>query len=399
MFDHVVLRRAEGGTPITAGQIAEALLFYQKVHLVVDRGTLLDLVRQIGTSGLLALIARPDFSAVYTEELLAVMTNSVGVSKYHDFIAATVSGSPAGRPLETPTERVQHDLQTSGIEASEARRFAIAFLKRVPLRKMSGNFLIKGGIVEAARSDLNDEAYLSAALAELVTHVPGGFNPGPTLKAEVLKGEQGFFVFDNIDFARLNARRAAMDPPLDPLTTAYFLSQLQDARADLALAAHYGGDFITSTVTSAVIRLKYDMLLARTKTNSEEKRHFVELVLPDMPTVAEQVDSGARSFKDFLVFLDKSAKFREWLKTTNPDEGLTREYLRAISSQDWIQSSRSKGVRYLLTLAVDSTNPVAGVVAGFVDNFLIEKLLSGWRPNHFVNDRLVPFVSGSTQKK
>jgi hypothetical protein len=65
MFDHVVLRRAGGGQTLSAGQIAEALLYYQKVHLVIDRGTLLGLVRQIGMSQLLRLLQRQDFSAVY----------------------------------------------------------------------------------------------------------------------------------------------------------------------------------------------------------------------------------------------------------------------------------------------------------------------------------------------
>jgi len=40
MFEHIVLRRTEGGLPISVGQIAEALLYYQKVHLFIDRGTL-----------------------------------------------------------------------------------------------------------------------------------------------------------------------------------------------------------------------------------------------------------------------------------------------------------------------------------------------------------------------
>jgi hypothetical protein len=167
---------------------------------------------------------------------------------------------------------------------------------------------------------------------------------------------------------------------------------VQEARADLALAAHYGGDIVTSTAVSSVLRLKYDMLLNRTVLNTKNQQSFAEVVLTDMPTVAEQVNSGARSFQEFLLLLDKSAKFKEWLKSTNPDEGLTREYLHAVSSQDWIQTPKAKGMRYLVTLALDSTNPIAGFAAGFADNFLVEKILGGWRPNHFIEQRLTPFL-------
>jgi hypothetical protein len=40
MFKHVGKRRAETGSPVTVGRIAEAILYYRKVHLVMDRGTL-----------------------------------------------------------------------------------------------------------------------------------------------------------------------------------------------------------------------------------------------------------------------------------------------------------------------------------------------------------------------
>lgn len=392
MFDHVVLRRSEGGTAISAGQIAETLLFYQIVHLVIDRQTLLGLVHQIGPSGLLALVARPDFSAVYAEETLCTVTNSVSVSKCYDFAACTLAKSAAGNNLKTPNERLGHDLHQAGVPRAHSKKVAEALLERVPVRKMSGNHFVHGGIPKATRCDLNNSEYLNTAFSEIIAHLLGGYRPRSALTVEVIKGRESFFVFDNIDYGRVNHNRAEMNPPLEAVTTAHLLSHLQDARADLALAAHYGGDFVTSAVTSLVIRLQVDTLLRRSEINARAKREFAEVMLPDMLTVAEQVDSGERSFQEFLVLLDKSAKFREWLKSTNPDEGLVREYLRAISSQDLIQTSKSKGIRYLLTLAADATNPVAGFAAGLIDNFLIEKLLSGWRPNHFINKRLAHFL-------
>ena len=77
----------------------------------------------------------------------------------------------------------------------------------------------------------------------------------------------------------------------------------------------------------------------------------------------------------------------------NPDENLVRTYVRDISSEGWIQRLPQKSMRYAFTLALDASNPVAGMVAGFVDNFVLEKLLSGWRPNHFISTKLQPFVT------
>jgi hypothetical protein len=185
-----------------------------------------------------------------------------------------------------------------------------------------------------------------------------------------------------------------MSPPQEEVTVAHLLSHILDARADVALAAHYGGDFMTSAATSAVVRIRHELLLQRSQLNSEQRSQFVEIALPDMPSLSEVIDAGERSFEEFLKLLDRSDRFRSWLRSANPDEGLAREYLHAVASQDWIQTPKAKGLRYLLTLALDQTHPVAGIAAGIADNFLVEKLMSGWRPNHFVERRLTPFLSG-----
>ena len=70
MFEKIVLRRSETGTAITAGQIAEALLFYQNVHLIIDLGSFGQLIRQIGPETLLSVLQHGDCTAVYCEEIL-----------------------------------------------------------------------------------------------------------------------------------------------------------------------------------------------------------------------------------------------------------------------------------------------------------------------------------------
>ncbi len=167
-----------------------------------------------------------------------------------------------------------------------------------------------------------------------------------------------------------------------------------DARADLALASFYGGDFVTSEVTSSIIQARHIEFLRRSDINVDSRRQFIEVVLPDSPSLAEVIDSGERSFDEFLLLLDRAGRFKDWLKKVNPDEGLVRSYMRDISSEGWIQRLPAKSMRYILMHALDATNPGAGIVAGFMDNFVVDKLLSGWRPNHFISGRLGPFVQG-----
>lgn len=395
MFDHVVLRRANGGQPVSAGQIAEALLFYQQVHLVIDRGTLLRLVKQVGMPQLLVLLQRPDFTAVYCEEILGTSTDNVGAFQIHSFVAFTLSGDQTAGDLKNVEDRVRFDLERAGLPKPDARRFTKAFLDRVPVRRFSGNHFLQGGITAAAKRDVLDAVYTKEAVGAVLQVVPGGYVTGPDLKFDVIESELGLHVFTNIEFDAINRRRVASIPAEDPLTPAHLLSSILEARADLALASFYGGDFVTSASTSAIIQVRYAELLRRSSLNTTSLQQFTEVVLPDTKTVAEVIDAGERSISEFLVLLDKAERFKNWTKSVNPDEDLVRTYVRDVSSEGWIQRLPQKSMRYAFTLALEASSPIAGMIAGFVDNFVLEKLLSGWRPNHFITTRLQPFVNPS----
>lgn len=393
MFEHVVLRRAEGGSPVTAGQIAESLLYYQKVHVVIDRGTLFQLVKQIGIDHLKSLLKRPELSAVYCDENLGTHTKSVGVTQFHDYLAFSLSGDQSTK-LNSPEERTAYELERQGTPRKSAREFSKWFTNRVPICKYSGNHFIKGGIPAAARRDLSDAEFLRDAIRQAIAALSDGKSVDNSLQFEIIHTEQGYCVFSNIDFDVINTRRANMVPPLEPVTVAHLLSNILDARADIAMASYYGGDFITSAVTSAIIRTRYSEVLRRAQLNAESRQQFVDVILPDAPSLSEAIDAGERSIDDFFRLLDKGGRFRNWLGTVNPDENLVRAYMREITLEPLIQGTAAKTLRYALTTALGFINPAAGVVAGGTDSFVIDKLFSGWRPNHFVDKRLLPFVRG-----
>jgi hypothetical protein len=391
MLEKIVLRRSESGAPVSAGQIAEALLFYQNVHLILDHGTFIHLVRQLGIGRLISLCRRHDFKAVFCDETLVTKTDSVGVQRVHDFGAFRFVGHESVR-FNSREERIAYTLKNEGVAKKDADRFAKVFLRGVPIRRYSGDFFVPGGIPEAARRDVLDPDFLLKAARAIVRLTPGAEDFAESLRFELLQSELGLFVFTNVDFAEVNRRRAATTPALEPFTEAHVLTNILDARADLALASFYGGDFSTSSMTSAVVRLRYSELLRRTGIDAEAIQYFHEVMLPDMPTIREVLDTGERSFDEFLVLLDKAARFKEWLKSVSPDEGVLRSYMHDVSAEGWFQKLPAKGIRYLFTVALEAHNPAIGTVAALTDSLLLEKLLGGWRPNHFVDNRLAPFL-------
>ncbi|WP_025598187.1 hypothetical protein [Burkholderia sp. WSM2230] len=393
MFDHVVLRRAEGGSPVTAGQVAEALLYYQKVHLVIDRGTLFQLVKQVGIDCLRLLLQRPELSSVYCEENLGTHSTSVGVTQFHDYVAFSFAGDQT-KTLRSPEERLTYELERQGVPRKAARDFSKWFSVRIPLRKYSGNHFVKGGIPGAARRDLSDAEFVHEAIRQAIGASAEGYKSDQGLQFELVQTEQGYCAFSNIDFAAINSHRATMRPPMEAVTVAHLLSNILEARADLAMASYYGGDFVTSSVASSIIRVRYAELLRRSQLNSESRQQFVDVLLPNAPSLAEAIDSGERSIAEFFRLLDKGDRFKNWLGAVNPDDNLVHAYIRDITSEPWTQGITAKTIRYAMTTALGFVGPVTGTLSALADSFVVDKLLSGWRPNHFVVKTLSPFLHG-----
>lgn len=283
-------------------------------------------------------------------------------------------------------------MRGDGISGKAAKDFVRKFLDMVPVRTFSGNHYVKGGIIEAAIADLQDTSFIQSAAKSIIETTSGGYTLGVGFNFEILKSDIGHFVFTNTDFRAINRVRAGLRPPQDPLAPAHILSSVLDARADLILASFYGGDFATSDGTSAIIQLKHAELLRRMEINDRERSGFIEIVLPDAPALAEVIDSGERTFEEFLKLLDQSRRFKEWLHKANADENLVSKYLKDVTKEGWIEGAKAKGIRYMLTTGIDAVNPVAGIIAGLSDAFVIDKLFKGWRPNHFIDKRLSPFL-------
>jgi hypothetical protein len=90
--------------------------------------------------------------------------------------------------------------------------------------------------------------------------------------------------------------------------------------------------------------------------------------------------------------LDKSQRFRDWIQTVNPDDNLVRDYFKEVTAEGWIAKLPAKIVRYIVASAVGLGSPAAGLSLAAADSFLLDKIFAGWRPNHFVDRKLKPFL-------
>lgn len=386
MFESFVLRRSENGDPITPGQIAEALLFYQKVHLLLDSGSLPSLCKALTPEVFLGLLSRPNVSAVYCEQFLGVQTTTSARLEKHSFIAGHFSGTAEKKQMNR-RQRLEHIFEKIGCDRKRAARLADRFQTLAKAKSVTDDYFIAGGIPKAAESDIRDPAFIKDA----VRIAADSFKPAsvslPEFDFELIPVGGGYAVSSDLDLNVLNSGGGK-------ITHAGLLTHVLTARADLIFAAHYGCDFQTSVVSSRIVERRCAEILRRKGLNDTEISEFRTLVLADLPRLREVIDSGQRSFTEFLRFLDsrQSQKFNKWVSHVGADDKLVASYFAEVRAQSWIERLPGKFSRYAMTSAIGLVGPLTGLAVSAADTFLVNRILGGWKPNHFIEGSYTDFV-------
>ncbi|WP_439067967.1 hypothetical protein [Serratia ureilytica] len=392
MFDYVVLNRSIDGPPITVGEIAEALLYYQSVHIILDRSTLVELIDKIGPNNVLKLLSNSNVKATYIEEFVGVQTIQTPSGPEYTLISAYVSGGEKVGVLKSAKKRLEYTLLNNGLSNTQAENFISRFKKCVSFRSISNDYYIKGGVVAAAMDDLYDEKYVSSGAHVLANGLLSNRTLNDDFKFNINIGNDKFRIDTNLDFSLINEIQNNKNKEPDGYTPAHIASGLLSASYGLVLAAHYGGDFYTSEVESEVIKIKNKQILTRANINRSLQSEFHTILLKGCPDVATVLNAGDRSFEEFLELLSKASKFKKWLKERSPDENLISNYIDDITSSGWISQTPGKILRYLTSTGLGFIDPITGIFASAIDTFVLDKFSSGWKPNQFINGNLRDFV-------
>lgn len=391
MFDKIVLRRSEEGLAISIGELAQAMFFYKHIHIVFDRITTSQLVKDIGTEGVLSLLSRDNVTAVYVEDELSLQHIST-TYKHFSFSSIIVIGEPSGQIFKTCQERLAYEItRLSGIDKNSAQSFAIKFFIQVRHRTYTSDFFVKAGILKAAQSDVMDISLLHESTRRTLANLLGTNEVG-AYKIEATPTPQGFRITTDIDFDKVNHEYKALGKP-DEVKLENILLQLLIAKSDELLAAFYDGDIYTSPLSSQIISIRHQEIIKKITGNTEAVTMFEEVALPNAAPIKEIINSKQKTFDEFLTLLDKAEKFRTWAHGLESDKKLALEYMKEVNARGWSEHSMVKALRFLVCTGVGLVEPFSGTALSYADTFLLDKLTKGWRPNQFIDKELAPFTS------
>jgi hypothetical protein len=416
MLEFALLRRTGNGEHdlIDIGLFAETLLFYERVHIALDGGTLSHLLKTIGPELLIEVLNREGVSSSLFRESLGTITHTNNGLQTHGFAQFTVDppsamgGKPrragnakGGKPRRASNEEWLATTVRRAIGTTlSSRRFTNKLLKRL---SSGGWRLPKVGsqdLPSVMCDDMKDVASIDAAVKRVVNAFLPSFPIPNNWHFRPIDIGGSYAVDTNFDFASLNQEYHKLVPAShSSLTPAYLLTQLLDARCSLAMGFQYLGELVVDPVAATIIRYKTLEIMRKRDAHVNELDLFQEMRLPEGRKIRECLNSGERGFADFLKLLDNAGRFKQWLHGRSPEENLLNEYFKAITAESWIEKLGTKAFRWsLLGLAVEALHPTGLAFAAsqglsLFDATLLDRLLKGWRPNQFVEGKLADFVS------
>ena len=388
MFESVCIRRQQPlytSEPLDMGFLAEAMLFYQNVHLIADIDILLQLVPLCGPALLNEFIEEGYLQISYLEKRTSISKYNEGPFRdlYRPFTLLDAEGS-------WKLEKVAPEIfsRVAG-GPGWGRQLGMRFAELVPTLDIGEE------LISAARTDFADQHYSENAVAQLLSVLAPTYRFPQDHRFKVSKEDDKFRVDTNIDFRQANESfNRHWQTTGDILSPSMLLEYVFEARNDVLIASRMNAELATQPGTAAIIDVKFRKILNARSKSQHNIEAFQEMVLANSHEIGESIKSGFRTWRDLLVLLKQARKFKEkFLAQKDPDASLTHEYIKALEKETWFGTPPMKVLHFLIFTGGGLLVPaVAALGLSAADTFIVDRLLGGWRPNQFVNGPLKGFA-------
>jgi hypothetical protein len=376
------------GTRFDLGLLAESLIFYSKVNLVLGRTSLPGLLEQIGPDLLLELITEGYLDVRYVDHVLCAITTGKGTpNKLYDVGLITIEGST----LESESRNAF--VKITG-KSGRGRRLASRFCKSVsPIRH-------KDKVTDEITRDMREGTYIEAFIRRRLARANAIPNDLTTLQYRFMQiPGQGFQLQTNVDLEFLRGLAVDLAKLADPASV---LAAYGTTIADMTLWAQLNSEVAATAEQEDVLSSRLDSLVQNRKSSIEKLSLFQDFIFDDARAVREAINTGERQFKDILPVLSQARKFHEWLSSHTPDSNLLKAYHKEVTASTWIDKLPGKTARWVIftgagisidSLGAGGIGTAAGAALSALDAFFLDKIVKGWKPNQFVEESLKEFLN------
>jgi hypothetical protein len=261
------------------------------------------------------------------------------------------------------------------------------------------------------RNDFNNKELLEKSLPVYIKSRYPTYQLPDNVQVEIIKesvNNNGFAQMDayslnsNLNIDELNKIHQKIDPQnVIPFDYSGFLLSLAEAKGDMSISAHFESEIVTNDLYSKFIEIQLAQIIKKRIQSQENLDLFEEYVLDNCHSIGDAFINGLVTKKQLLNLLEKADKFREWLLGVPDDKELIGEYYKAVTKETFVDKLPSKMTRFAIfegigilidALGGGGIGTIAGASIGAIDTFYLDKLIGGWKPNHFIDKHLVPLT-------
>lgn len=416
MFEHAIVAPVQATLPYSSekkefslGQIAEALVFYDKLTLVGDHSQIGNFITAIGPPAFSKLVddGRITLFPISSSSLIAEQADKPGgqlfVSSFHwDSLSHGSTKKAIGAALRHLDPLVPRPMVKTVLEALSAPG-AIYWLPKQVEKNTRAALLnqiqqddtlvhnLARSIVSEFASEFDSEFASSANDFEIRRE------QDPRKKHLIFRVAGSAFALHKIS---LDGVRAT-------LGVSGIAHEMLQFFASIATGMALSAEFVADPRRAGPMLQYIDSVYCKVSPTTEIAA-FQQYVLNNAKaignTLADAVGLEERWGRalELAHLLHKRERFSAWLKTQTLDESLLSNYIDYVQKGTWIDRLPVRLVRVLLfggaAAAVEHTitGAAVGVAAGLavesLDVLVLDKLSHGWKPNHFVLGPLATWV-------
>jgi hypothetical protein len=388
MFERICVPPMEPeSTRFDLGILAESLIFYQQVYLILGVASLNGLLQQLGPDLLLELIADHHIHIFYKGPILGAVTAGRG-TPFPLYDVGIISSK------EHDLEIVARDAFTSITgKNGRGRRLATRFCRHVHLidypeeitRSITGEMQEGDYLQEYIRRRLASDA--SPVVLKGLDQLKYRF---------ALIPGRGYKLDSNLNLAELRAAGIKTAELEDPGSV---LAHYATTVGDMSLWAKLQSEAALTPRQADILTTRVDNMLGR--KSDERLSAFQDFVFDDARAVREAINTGARQFRELLPVFAKARKFSQWLSNQAPEVDLIRAYHKEVTADTWIDKLSGKTARWsfflgaglgIAALGGAGIGTAAGIGLSVLDFFFLDRIVKGWKPHHFVEKSLRPLL-------
>lgn len=382
--------KLDPNAPLDIGCLVESMLFYQQATIVADQSILKQLIQYFGIERLITLIDEELLKIKYTESLVGIVTNTINNTQYHD----TVEFSFPQHTYQDVIRRLCVDVTG---KSGKGRRLAQKIENKIQVSKHDHV------ILAGARHSILDQAYIGPAVKLIIKELCPEAGDVSDLQFNTFKTANGIEVATNINFDELNLRyHKRVSSAHSTLTPAFILGHILDTEKELYFASSGLSELASSQLSATLASQKIDYIIDKSKKSSSTLSNFNTFIFDDSKAIREAVNSGKIDLDDLLEVLIKSKKFKEWIAGLKPEEDLIKSYYEEVTKETIVDKLPVKSVRWGLftglgyavdTFVTGGVGTLTGIALGVLDTFYLDRMISGWKPNQFIDNEVKRLIS------